>query len=194
MTAKLPSQVLPEAIQEVYKKSQCLYSRQEVEAALVKIAKAINFKLANTNPILLCVVVGGIVTMGHLLPLLDFPLQVDYVHATRYQNTLKGKEITIKVAPTTNLQGRTVIIVDDILDGGITLQTLKNYCLGAGANAVYTVVLVDKQNAREPDGLERTDYCGLIVDNYYVFGYGLDYNGYLRNAPGIYKVVEVPAK
>lgn len=192
MTPQLmPEPILPEEIVKIYNASHCLYSKKEVEAAFDQIAAGITADLANTNPVLLCVVVGGIVTMGHLLPRLNFPLQVDYVHATRYQNKIKGQaELLIKAKPTTNLQGRTVIIVDDILDAGVTLQGLMNFCREEGAQAVYTAVLVDKQDARAPQGLQQADYCGLVVENKYVFGYGLDYKGYLRNAPGIYKIAE----
>jgi len=86
------------------------------------------------------------------------------------------------------LKDRAVLIVDDILDGGLTLSAIVDYCRAQGARSVLTAVLVDKLNARLPDGLHSADFCGLHVDNHYVFGYGMDYKGYLRNAPGIYMV------
>ena len=151
-------------------------------------ATAISYELADSNPVILCVVVGGIVALGNLLPRLDFPLEVDYVHATRYNKGLEGSEMQWIAEPRTALAGRNVIVVDDILDGGITLQSVINYCQEKGASSVHSAVLVDKKGVRLPEGLPEADFCGLEVGDLYVFGYGLDYKGYLRNAPGIYSV------
>ena len=181
-------QTMPEHIREVFAKSTCLFSKNEVDAALDSMATALSYRFADKNPVFLCVVVGGIVMMGNLLPRLNFPLEVDYVHATRYGKETSGKELTWKAWPDTELKNRTIVIVDDILDGGITLQEIVNYCHEHGARSVSTAVLVDKHNARLKEGLRKTDFCGLKIDNHYVFGYGMDYKGYLRNAPGIYMV------
>ncbi len=179
---------LPEQIREVFAKATCIYSKAQVEQALDKLAHQISAKLANDNPVFLCVVIGGIVPLGNLLVRLDFPLEVDYVHATRYRNDTKGKDLQWKAAPSTDLQGRTVVVVDDILDGGITLASIVEFCKNKNAKQVFTVALVDKYEARLPSGLPEADFCGLKIENHYVFGYGLDYKGYLRNAPGIYMV------
>lgn len=181
--------LLPEHIRNVFAKATCLYSKAEVEAALDRMATEISQTLAYANPIFLCVVVGGIVPLGNLLPRLDFPLEVDYVHATRYSGDTKGKYLEWKMKPSCNMRGRTVLVVDDILDGGVTLGAVIQYCQEQWANAVYSAVLVDKCQARLPDGHKHADFSGLKVENHYVFGYGMDYKGYLRNAPGIYMVV-----
>ena len=180
--------ILPSHIREVSAKATCLFSKAQVDAALDVMAEKIHDRLADKNPLFLCVVVGGIVPMGNLLPRLDFPLEVDYIHATRYQNTTSGKTLTWKVLPDTSLKNRTVVIVDDILDGGITMAEIVKYCESQGAAEVLTAVLVDKDNARLPEGTPHADFFGLRVDNHYVYGYGMDYKGYLRNAPGIYVV------
>jgi hypoxanthine phosphoribosyltransferase len=180
--------LLPEHIQEVYAKSTCIYSKAEVEQALDRMASEISRRLEKTNPIFICVVVGGIVPLGNLLPRLNFPLEVDYVHATRYNGDIIGKDIKWVAKPKCNMQGRTIVVVDDILDGGITLEVIIRYCQEQGAEEVYSAVLVEKCQARLPEGHQHADFCGLEVDNHYVFGYGMDYRGYLRNAPGIYMV------
>lgn len=185
---KVSPEVLPQHIRDVLAKSTCIYSKIEVEAALDKMAAEISYRLSHENPIFLCVVVGGIVPMGNLLPRLDFPLEVDYIHATRYQRKINGEELQWKVVPESSLKNRTVLIVDDILDGGVTLSAITSYCREKGARSVLTAVLVDKLNARLSNGLATADFSGLHVDNHYVFGYGMDYKGYLRNAPGIYMV------
>src|SRR3990167_8642799 len=88
--------ILPEHIREVSAKDTYLYSKKEVEAGLDRMPEAISHTLSHANPIFLCVVVGGIVPLGNLLPRLDFPLEFDYVHATRYGGKTRGKDLTWK--------------------------------------------------------------------------------------------------
>ena len=84
---------MPEKIQQVYENATCLFTTTEVEAALDKMATKIHEQLHDKNPVLLCVMIGGLVPLGNLLPRLDFPLEVDYVHATRYCGDIKGGEL-----------------------------------------------------------------------------------------------------
>lgn len=179
---------IPSKIKEVYERSSCLFTTNEVEAALDRMAIKIHEKLQDENPVILCVMVGGLVPLGNLLHRLDFPLEVDYVHATRYRGEITGNEILWKVKPSANLEGRTVLIVDDILDGGVTLAAIIDEIKKLGAKAVYTAVLVDKFRKRVPNGLLKADFVGLEVEDHYIFGYGMDYHEYLRNAPGIFVV------
>lgn len=180
--------VLPQHVKVVMAKATCLYTKQEVETALDRMADQINGLLAETNPVFLCVVLGGLIPLGNLLPRLNFPLEIDYVHVSRYHNDLTGKNLVWKAKPSIALEGRTVVVVDDILDGGLTLSGILDYCKNQKVKHAYSAVLVDKLNARLPGGLKEADFCGLVVDNHYVFGYGMDYKSYLRNAPGIYRV------
>jgi len=179
---------IPELIQGVYQRSTRLFTTKEVEAALDNMAVEIHQALSHKNPVIIGVMIGGMVPMGNLLPRLDFPLEVDYVHATRYQGELSGGTITWKVKPRVNLTGRTVLIVDDILDGGVTLSAIIDEIKIMGAAEVYTAVLVDKHHKRLSNGLKNADFVGLQVDDHYIFGYGMDYKEYLRNAPGIFVV------
>ena len=116
------------------------------------------------------------------------PLTIDAIDASRYQNQTSGGIIEWLVKPETPLKGRTILIVDDILDEGITLEAIYSYCRGQGAAAVYSAVLVDKILDHEKP--VTADFIGLEVENRYLFGYGMDYKGYLRNAPGIYACQE----
>lgn len=179
---------LPKNIREVFKRAKLVFSKEEIEQALDKMAKELSERFSESAPIFLCVVVGGIVPLGNLLPRLDFPLEVDYIHVTRYAGKFVGEEIVWKARPTANLKDRVVIIVDDILDGGLTLAAIVDYCREQGAKEVYTAVLLDKKVKREHGGVEKPDFNGLVVEDLFVFGYGLDYKEYLRNAPGIYTV------
>lgn len=179
---------IPDKVKAVYEQSTCLFTTHEVEAALDRMAIKIHEKLKDENPVIICVMVGGLVPLGNLLPRLDFPLEVDYVHATRYRGEISGGEIHWKVKPSANLVDRTVLIVDDILDGGVTLAAIIEEIKAMGAKQVYSAVLVDKYRKRVPNGLKNADFVGLEVEDHYIFGYGMDYNEYLRNAPGIFVV------
>ena len=179
---------IPDRIQEVFTKATCLYTRQEIEIALDHMAAAIKAKLEDRNPVLLCVMVGGLIPAGNLLPRLEFPLEVDYIHATRYGDKIQGGELQWLVKPKISLKDRVVLVVDDILDGGLTLTAILEYCRAENAKEVYSAVLLDKQQTRVPGGLPKADFTGIIMEDGFVFGYGMDYKGYLRNASGIYVV------
>lgn len=180
--------MLPQNIKDVYQRATCVYNREEVELAIDTMAKEIHQAIADDNPVLLCVMIGGLVPMGSLLLRLDFPLELHYVHATRFHSNTKGGSLEWKASPSFNLQDRTVLIVDDILDSGLTISAIIDYCREQGAAKVLTAVLVDKECNRAPGGLKKADFCGLKVENHYIFGYGMDYKEYLRNAPGIFIV------
>ena len=181
---------IPQHIRDVYEHATCLFSKEEVESSLDRIADEISDKLRDTNPIIMCVMIGGLVPLGNLLPRLDFPLEVDYIHATRYESGTEGKALSWRYEPKRTVKDRTVLVVDDILDGGLTLNAVLDYCHLRQAKRVYSCVLVDKKRPRETGGLAKADFTGLFVDDRYVFGYGMDYQEYLRNAPGIYAVAD----
>lgn len=179
----------PPDVLEAWRRAERLYGAAEVEAALDGMADAITERLGRSNPVVLCVMLGGLVPAGRLVTRLDFPLSLDYVHATRYRGGTKGKELEWIAWPRTPLEGRTVLVVDDILDEGVTLAAILQRCREAGAASVHSAVLVDKRIGR-PRALERADFTGLTVPDRYVFGYGMDYRGYLRNVPGIYALAD----
>ena len=181
---------LPKKVQRIYEQSEKLFSIEAIEAALDRMADAIHQRISDQDPILVGVMKGGMVPMGNLLPRLDFPLEIDYVHATRYKGGMTGGGIEWIVTPSVNFSGRTVCVVDDILDGGVTLQAIIEYYRKNGADTVLSSVLVDKQHKRVEHGLKQADFTGLQVEDHFIFGYGMDYQEYLRNAPGIFRVTE----
>lgn len=166
--------------------ADCLITQQQVEQALDRMAEAITRDLGDKLPVFYCVMNGGLITTGHLLTRLGFPLEVDYIHATRYRSQLHGGELFWRVSPEVPMAGRHVVIVDDILDEGSTLAAILDYCAEAKAASVTTAVLVDKQHDRKAVPGLGADYCSLQVADRYVFGFGMDYKGYWRNAPGIF--------
>lgn len=173
-------------MREVMENADCLINHDEVELALDRMADEITRDLGDKLPVFYCVMNGGLITTGHLLPRLGFPLEVDYLHATRYRGKTRGGELFWRVSPEIPMADRHVVIVDDILDEGATLAAILAYCREAGARSVSTAVLVDKTHDRKAVPGLKADYCSLEVEDRYVFGFGMDYKGYWRNAPGIF--------
>jgi len=174
----------PRQVQEVFAEADCLFTAAEVEKAIDELANEINQELHDKNPLILCVMTGGIVPVGQILPRLSFPLSLDYIHVTRYVGDTVGGELQWLVSPRTSLTDRVVLIIDDILDEGETIKAIIDDCNKKNARQVYSAVLVNKLHARKTN--VNVDFIGLEVEDRYVFGYGMDYKGYLRNAPGIY--------
>jgi hypoxanthine phosphoribosyltransferase len=160
----------------------------DVTAAIDRMAGEISTRLHESMPVLLCVMHGGIVFAGQLLPRLRFPLEIGYLHASRYGHGTRGGSISWPSRPEIDLRGRTVLLLDDILDEGVTLTAAADYCRRQGASSVLTAVLVDKRHDRKVVPGCRADFTGLETEDRFLFGYGLDYQGYWRNAPGIYAV------
>lgn len=181
----------PDDVQRISQEADCLYTRVQVEQAIDSLADSVTQTYQELNPLLLIVMTGGFVFAGQLATRLNFPLQIDYVHATRYRSGTEGHDqVKWRVYPDTDLRGRHILLVDDILDEGRTLHSVVEYCLSAEAASVGTVVLIDKEHDRKFRDI-KADFSGLPVDDRYVFGYGLDYHEYLRNVPGIYAVAEI---
>jgi len=171
----------------VLAKAEQLYTEREISDTIDEMAAEINQQLQDKLPVCLSVMIGGLIPAGQLLPRLNFPLEIDYIHATRYKKATTGSDLDWIKYPSISLENRTVLIIDDILDQGLTLQAIVKYCLEAGAKEVFTAVLVEKE-LEQRSGLQNADFTGLIVPNRYVFGYGMDYQGQLRYVPGIYAV------
>ena len=162
--------------QRAMDEADCLVDGPAVERALEALAGEITARLKDSNPLVFAVMNGGLVLAGRLLPKLPFMLEVAYLHASRYGHALNGNLLDWRVRPTQDLRGRTVLVLDDILD------ELK----AEGAAEVYSAVLVHKDHTRKAYPGMRADFTGLDVADRFLFGCGMDYKGYWRNAPGIY--------
>jgi len=175
-------------LNQVMAEADCLVDETRVYSAIRTMAGDITERLQETNPLLLCVMNGGLILTGQLLPLLKFPVQAEYLHATRYRQETTGGILEWKLRPDIDMNDRTIIIVDDVLDEGTTLCAIADYCKAHGATEVLTAVLVDKQHDRKARPGLRANFTGLMVEDRFLFGFGMDYKGYWRNAPGIYAV------
>lgn len=172
----------------VLAEADLLAGADEIEAAINRLSEEITVRLSEQRPVLICVMKGGVIFSGQLLPMLAFPLEVEYVHATRYGRAERGNGITWLARPELDLTGRSVLLLDDILDEGVTLAAIVDYCRQQGAAEVLTAVLVDKRHGRKVAAGLKADFTGIETDDRFLFGYGLDYRGFWRNAPGIYAV------
>ncbi|MDR1227654.1 MAG: hypoxanthine-guanine phosphoribosyltransferase [Azoarcus sp.] len=162
-----------------------------VEAAIARMAAGIAARLADADPLVFAVMNGGLILTGHLLPQLDFPLEISYLHATRYGNAISGEDIEWRARPDANVQGRTVLVVDDVLDVGNTLLAITDHLRELGARETLTAVLVNKLHERKARPGLCADFTGLELPDRFLFGSGMDYRGYWRNAVGIYAVKEL---
>jgi hypoxanthine phosphoribosyltransferase len=161
-----------------------LFSEDAVNAAVVRMAERIQAELSDAFPVVLSVMGGAAVFTGRLLPLLRFPLEFGAVEVTRYNNSISGREIAWRLEPRDNVRGRTVLVVDDILDEGVTLAAIVQKLLQMGASRVYSAVFADKDIGRAKPA--HADFVGVTVPNRYVFGFGMDAYGLWRNLPAIY--------
>jgi len=161
-----------------------IVTAEEIDAALERMAGAIAFRLGNERPLVLSVMGGAVVFTGRLLPMLRFPLEFDFLHVTRYGASTVGSAIQWLVKPRTPVAGRTVLVLDDILDEGITLAAIRDSLLVDGAREIHCAVLADKNTGRSKP--VSAEFVGLTLPNRYVFGFGMDVRGAWRNLPAIY--------
>lgn len=168
--------------------SEIIFSEQQVQDAVLRMSREINEVMADLHPLILSVMGGAVVFTGQLLPLLNFPLDFDYVHVSRYGNSQQGGEMKWKVAPHENVRGRVVLVVDDILDEGETLNAVKQRVMALGAKQFYSAIFADKMNGQTKP--IKADFVGLEVPDRFVFGYGMDIHGAWRNLPAIHAVKE----
>ena len=175
----------PAQYARVLENADLVWSAADVDAAYTKLAREISDVLGSSSPLVIPVMMGGMVPASKIVTQLEFPVEIDYVHATRYRGDVRGRTLEWIAHPSSDFKGRNVLVVDDILDEGITLAAIMEHCRELGARELYCAVLVDKQIGR-PRAFDRADFTGLEVDDRYVFGCGMGYRGYFRNLPGIY--------
>ncbi|MBA3904213.1 MAG: hypoxanthine-guanine phosphoribosyltransferase [Rhodocyclaceae bacterium] len=172
--------------QRILQEADLVCAEAEVAAAVRRVADEITAVLGGAHPLVLSVMGGAVIFTGQLLPLLRFPLDFDYLHVTRYGDTTTGGELSWIVPPRAEVQGRTVLVVDDILDEGITLAAIKKRILESGAAACYTAVFAEKELGHAKP--IAADFTGVHLPNRYVFGFGMDVKGAWRNLPAVYAV------
>ncbi|MFM0024367.1 hypoxanthine-guanine phosphoribosyltransferase [Paraburkholderia azotifigens] len=173
----------------IFSHSEEIVSASDVNASISHMADTIRAEMAEDFPLVLSVMGGAAVFTGMLLPHLDFPLEFDYIHLTRYRNAIKGSaEMQWRVAPSGSVKDRVVLVLDDILDEGETMAAIRDRIMDMGAKRFMSAVLCEKilQKAKPL----HPDFCGFEVPDRYVFGCGMDAKGYWRNLPTIRALTE----
>ncbi len=163
--------------------SDLIASAEDVQAAIARLAADLTGRLSRVYPLILMVMGGAVVLAGQLLPRLRFPIDLDYIHVSRYGAATQGGGIEWRVAPPEGVRGRNVLVLDDILDGGHTMLAIRERLVALGAAGFHCAVLVDKTLARAKP--IAADFVGLRIPDRFVFGCGMDAKGYWRNLPEI---------
>jgi hypoxanthine phosphoribosyltransferase len=176
----------PAEARQMFAEAELVCPEATIQSAVEHLAGEIRTTLADAYPLVLTVMGGAVVFAGQLLPKLDFPMECDYLHATRYGDVTVGTQLKWIVEPRISVSGRTVLVLDDILDEGITLAAVKARLLEMGAARCLLAVLADKEIGK--DKPVAADFVGLRLPNRFVFGYGMDAKGAWRNLPAIYAV------
>ena len=176
-----------EEAQAVLHEADCVSDAAAVDAAYDRLAAALRAEYAGKNPLVLTVMIGGLVPAAEILKRVDFAFELDYLHATRYRGATTGGGLLWKRQPDTSLEGRHVLVIDDILDEGHTLVAVRKALLEFSPASLKVAVLADKQHDRRaPEA--HAEFIGLTLPDRYVFGCGMDYKEYWRQLPAIYAV------
>jgi hypoxanthine phosphoribosyltransferase len=170
--------------QALLARAEQLLGPDEIARAVRRVAGEITAVLGERQPLVLAVMRGSVVFAGHLLPLLQFPLNFDYVDATRYGAATRGGALDWRVDVPAAARDRVVLVIDDILDAGYTLAAIRDRLLAVGAREVLLAVFADKQLARSKP--VQADFIGAALPDRYVFGFGMDVQGLWRNLPAVY--------
>ena len=171
--------------------AQIVCPADDVQRAVRRVAASMTAAYAGRRPLLLVVMQGALVFAGQLLPLLDFALDVDYLHVTRYGDDTAGGALQWKSFPETPLAEREVVLIDDVLDEGVTLACIRERLIAERASSVACAVLVDKDNGRDKPA--RAEFVGVTLPDRFLFGFGMDVRGAWRNLPAIYALDDGPA-
>ena len=173
--------------QQVLQQAELVFDTAQIDSAIEELAQRLTRRLNGSVPLVLCVMQGGLMFTGKMMPLLPLDAEFDYIHATRYGSNTTGHELQWLAYPKKDLGQRTVLILDDILDEGYTLEAIEQYCREQGARDVISAVLLQKKHDREKADID-CEFVALEVDDRYVFGYGMDYKGKLRHLDRIYAI------
>ena len=176
----------PQEARKILDEADLVCSAEKSALAVRRVAAEITVRLADANPLVLAVMGGAVVFTGQLLPQLNFPLDFDYLHVTRYGDVTTGGQLSWIVEPRTSVAGRVVLVVDDILDEGVTMAEIARRLRQQGASEVLSAVFADKDLGRAKP--MTADFVGVQLPNRYVFGYGMDVKGAWRNLPAVYAV------
>lgn len=174
----------------VFASADCLHDEKAVQLAYDRLAVEITARYTDLNPLVLTVMNGGLMPTAEIIARLGFPLEQDYLHASRYRGATKGGGLVWERQPeATRIAGRHVLVIDDILDEGYTLLAVRQALMQFDPASLAVAALCEKLHDRRADGA-HAEFIGLTVEDRYVFGCGMDYKQYWRQLPAIYAVAQ----
>ena len=163
-----------------------LLSEEQIQKRVRELAAEISRDYADKNPTMVCILKGAIMFYTDLLRNMPIPLAMDFMAVSSYGNKTKSSgEVEIRKDLSTSIEGKHVIIVEDIVDSGFTLSYLTRMLASRGAKSIKLATLLDKPARRAPGITLKSDYSGFVVGDEFVVGYGLDYAEKYRNLPYI---------
>lgn len=161
---------------------EVLYSEEVIRKKVQELGAAISRDYAGRNPLVICVLKGAFIFMADLSKNISIPIELDFMAVSSYGNSTRSSgEVKIIKDLDTSVDGRDVIIVEDIVDSGLTLSYLIDVLERRNALSVSVVALFDKPGRRTVD--LQADYTGFTIPDAFVVGYGLDYAEKYRNLP-----------
>ncbi len=171
------------------KEFEISYPAHEIRKSIEQLGNAINRDLANEEkPIFISILNGSFIFTADFIRLINFPCEVSFIKLASYQGTQTTGKVEQLIGLTENIEGRTVIILEDIVDTGITLGKLIDRLQQYKPKAIKVATLLFKPDAYK--GSVAIDYIGKAIPNDFIVGYGLDYDGLGRNLPDIYTLVK----
>ena len=161
-----------------------LYTEKEVDKIISDVADKLNNDYNNEELVVIVVLRGSMIFASDLIRKLKMPVKTEFIKASSYgSGTSSSGFINIQFDTATEIEGKNVLIVEDIIDSGNTLYRLKNVLNGRKPKSCKICTLLDKPSRRTVE--IQADYAGVVVPNEFIVGFGLDYNEYYRNLPYI---------
>lgn len=170
------------------KKFRMSIPESEIQAAVRKVAEQINHDIAEKNPVFICVLNGAFMFAGDLMKNVNMPCEITFVKLSSYDGLYTSGVVKEIIGLNESVVGRNVVVVEDIVDTGITMERILSSLRAKGANEIRVATFLQKPDALQCD--IKIDYVAMKIPNDFIVGYGLDYDGYGRNLKDIYTVVQ----
>ena len=162
-------------------------SEEDVMQAVHSVAEKMNEDLKNDNPLFICVLNGAFMFASDLMKHINFPCEITFIKLSSYEGIYSTGAVKEILGLNESVVGRNVVIIEDIVDTGVTMERILESLSSKGVKSVKIATFLQK-----PAALTRNievDYVGIKIPNEFIIGYGLDYDGYGRNMKAIYTVV-----
>ena len=161
---------------------------QQIETAVRRIAEQMEKDMSGINPLFLVILNGAFMFAGDLFKNLNFPAEISFIKVASYAGTQSTGEVKKLIGINENLEGRTVVLIEDIVDSGNSMEKILEYLASENTAEIKIATLLFKPDAYKKHF--KIDYVGFEIPNDFIVGYGLDYNGQARNFKDIYKIVQ----